>query len=59
MTNEEVARITTWAVEIADEYNIAITTVVKMFQMFHSSGLSVNQAKNEVEKRYSSYEVIS
>ena len=52
MRSEDVENITTWAVDMADKYNRGIMEIVALFKELKHAGVSIEQAKAEVESIY-------
>lgn len=53
MRSEDVENITTWAVDMADKYNRGIMEIVARFKELEHAGVSIEQAKMEIENTYS------
>lgn len=52
MTGQDIDNITTWAVDTADKYNRGIMEIVARFKELEHAGVSIEQAKAEVESIY-------
>ena len=52
MTNDEVAKVAIWAVDVADRYNIAITKVIEIFKAINRNHTDVDVARNMVEEGF-------
>lgn len=54
MTNDEVTKVTIWAVDIADRYNMQITKVIEIFKAMNKFHTDIETIKGMMEEGFSS-----